>query len=89
MIPTYESVSRAPSPEADGDRDGDGDDDDDSEWRFGADDIGPDDIIDDGPETEQLPIEPEPPWTENIVFVLLDALLAVGLVVVIMYPDTS
>ncbi|ELK45737.1 hypothetical protein G3A49_04050 [Haloferax volcanii] len=79
-------MSRAPSPEADDDRDGDGDGDGDGEWRFGVDDVGPDGIIDDEPEFEQLPIEPESPRAENIVFVLLGVLLAVGLIVVTVYP---
>ncbi|GGC62274.1 MULTISPECIES: DUF7312 domain-containing protein [Haloferax] len=75
-------MSRAPSPEADDDRDADGD----GEWRFGVDDVGPDGIIDDEPEVEQLPIEPESPRAENVAFVLIGVLLAVGLIVVTVFP---
>ncbi|MCO8267271.1 hypothetical protein C5B90_03650 [Haloferax sp. Atlit-12N] len=75
-------MSRAPSPEAEDDRDGDGD----GEWRFGVDDVGPDGIIDDEPEIEQLPIEPGSPRAENVAFVFLGVLLAVGLIVITVFP---
>ncbi|AKU06916.1 MULTISPECIES: DUF7312 domain-containing protein [Haloferax] len=73
-------MSRAPSPEAEDDRDGDG------EWRFGVDDVGPDGIVDDEPEIEQLPIEPGSPRAENVAFVFLGVLLAVGLIVITVFP---
>ncbi|WP_411965693.1 hypothetical protein [Haloferax sp. YSMS24] len=61
---------------------------DEGEWRFGIDDVGPDGIVDDSPdEADALPIEPESPTLENTAFVLLGILLAVGLLVVTVFPN--
>lgn len=61
---------------------------DDGEWRFSVDDVGPDGIVEDSPDgADALPIEPESPNPENVVFVLLGVLLAVGLILVTVFPN--
>ncbi|WP_416838987.1 hypothetical protein [Haloferax sp. DFSO52] len=58
------------------------------EWRFSIDDVGPDGIVDDSPDSvEALPIEPGSPTLENVAFVLLGVLLAVGLLFVTVFPN--
>ncbi|KAB1196971.1 MULTISPECIES: hypothetical protein [Haloferax] len=61
---------------------------DEGEWRFSIDDVGPDGIVDNSPDgPEALPIEPESPNPENVVFVVLGVLLAVGLIVITVFPN--
>ncbi|AFK18495.1 hypothetical protein E6P09_06890 [Haloferax mediterranei ATCC 33500] len=73
-------MSRGPAPkdEADGE----------DEWRYDVDEVGPDgrDPVDASPTAEQLPIEPGSPRAENVVFVLLGVLFAVGLIVITVFP---
>ena len=61
--------------------------DDDGEWRYGVDEVGPDGRVDDPPAEEQLPIEPGSPRAENVLFVVLGVLLAVGLLLVTVFPN--
>ncbi|KAB1192151.1 hypothetical protein GJR96_01310 [Haloferax sp. MBLA0076] len=71
-------MSRSPEPKTE----------DEGEWRFGIDDVGPDGIVEDTP-AEAEPIEPGKPQAENVVFVLLGVLLAVGLVLVTIFPNAA
>jgi len=48
--------------------------DDDTDWRFGTDDVDEDGIV-------EPPIEPGSPDPENVAFVLLGVVVAVGLLV--------
>ncbi|WP_396610372.1 hypothetical protein ACH9L7_08925 [Haloferax sp. S1W] len=60
--------------------------DDDGDWRFGVDEVGPDGIIEDQ-QPEQEPIEPGSPSAENVLFVVLGVLLAVGLLLAVIFPN--
>ncbi|KAB1189119.1 MULTISPECIES: hypothetical protein [Haloferax] len=71
-------MSRSPQPQTE----------DEPEWRFGIDDVGPDGIVDDST-VEEEPIEPGSPRTENVVFVLLGVLLAVGLILITVFPSAA